>query len=113
MQFIDLATAKQHLRVTHSASDEHIQSLLNASKKQASDYLNKTLFEDQGSLDAALADVAQKLTAERVMLVNETVNSAIALLVEYRFFGVSAMGAEKLEKSALSLLHPDRFIVGW
>ena len=113
MQFIDLASVKQQLRVTHTASDAHIQSLLDESKQVASDYLNKTLFEDQAIMDASIADLNNDITAERALLVNHAVNGAIALLVEHRFYGVTGFDADKFKNRALDLLQPHRYLVGW
>ena len=107
---ITLDRVKKHLRVTHAQSDEFIQECIDASIQQAKDYLNKEFFETQAEIDAAIAGGKG---AANVMLVKDTINSAIALFVEYRYYGVSALGADKLKDAGENLLHPDRFLVGW
>ena len=111
VKLIDLSLVKKHLRVTHSASDEHIESLIESAVEEAEDYLDKKVFDDQAAIDAAVG--ADGVDPGHCIVRNKKINSAIALYVEYHYYGVSAHGADKIKIAAENLLHPDRLLVAY
>lgn len=55
MSVVDLATAKQDLRVEHDADDALIQRLLNTAERYVVHFIGRNLYADQVALDAAKA----------------------------------------------------------
>lgn len=63
MSLISIYIAKQHLRVDHDDEDMMIQAYLNAAEQTAIQYLNRNVYADQDTLDAAIAAAPATLTA--------------------------------------------------
>lgn len=61
--FIDLPTAKLHLRVDSTEEDALIELWLAAAEQGAADYLNRHIYVDQAALTAAIANVPADLAA--------------------------------------------------
>lgn len=80
MSLVDVATAKQHLRVDESAEDALIQLYIDAAEASTVEFLNRNVYADQAALDAA----AEVPPAEP-MVVNAAIKAAILLLVGHLF----------------------------
>ena len=63
MQLIDLLTAKAHLRVSGTTEDAAIALYVTAAETKAAHYVNRALFRDQASLEAAQAGLTASLDA--------------------------------------------------
>lgn len=63
MSIITLAIAKEHLRAVGVDEDVTIQIYLNAAEKAASDFLNRNIYADVGTLAAAKAAAPNELAA--------------------------------------------------
>lgn len=67
MALVDVATAKVHLRVTHSDEDARIESMVAAAQEQAEAFLNRRIYEDTYAQDEALTQAPAILSdAEEV-----------------------------------------------
>lgn len=83
MSLVTLADAKLHLRVDSADEDTLIGALLNAAELSASQWLNRRLFSDQGTLDAAVAGVPTALaTATAAYVAASAVADAVADEIE-------------------------------
>lgn len=63
MPIIDIATAKQHLRLQSDYPDPQVSPYLGAAELFASEFLNRKVFATQDEFDAALAAVPAALAA--------------------------------------------------
>lgn len=63
MSFIHLHTARDHLKVDHCDEDALIGAYLLAAENTAVQYLNRNVYADQDTLDAAIAAAPAALTA--------------------------------------------------
>jgi len=63
MTFVTLDQAKDHLRVTESDEDADISLKLEAAEGHAIEYLNRHVYADQATLDAAKAAAPAALSA--------------------------------------------------
>jgi hypothetical protein len=111
MSLVDVATAKQHLRVDDSAEDALIQLYVDAAEASTVEFLNRNVYADQAALDAA----AEVPPAEP-MVVNAAIKAAILLLVGHLFANreEAAVGVSvaALPVNSQRLLQPYRIGLG-
>lgn len=63
MAIVALSVAKAHLRLESDYPDAQVQGKLDAAESSAGQFLNRRIFEDQDTLDAAIAAVPGELAA--------------------------------------------------
>lgn len=74
MALVELSLALGFLRQDAGVEDDVVQVLLDGATQSAIDYLNRQVFEDQNSLDAA---VAAGTAGDNPMVVNAAIQAAI------------------------------------
>lgn len=108
---LDLATVKQHLRVTSASEDALIALYLNAARESASQYLNRNVFDDSGLMAAAI--LGGDLTA---MLTNPAFEAAVLLLTAHLYSNredvVAGVSVAQLPSGSHALLAPYRTGMG-
>lgn len=66
MSLVTLAQARLHLRHDSGTSEDSlIQTWLDVAERQIMEYLNRSVYEDQATLDAAIAAASATLTTAR------------------------------------------------
>lgn len=104
---IDLALAKQHMRVTHDAEDALIALYLRAAQESAQQYLNRTVYMDAGEMADGIA--AGDLTG---MVMNSSIESAVYLIAAHlhanREDVVTGVSVTQLPSGSHALLWPFR-----
>lgn len=108
IKIITLAKAKRALAVEHAYRDSYIEDIRLSVDSEIEVYLDKVLFSDQRALDSALVSNPATATIERSVVVNKDIQNAACLLVQYYYYGVSAFGADKIEKAAHKILNKYR-----
>lgn len=76
--FIDLATAKRHLNIVGDDDDVHLALLASAAEQSALAYLNRKVYEDRATLDAAVLAMAAGIDP---MVVNDAIRVAMLLIL--------------------------------
>lgn len=110
MSFVDLAIAKQHLRVDHEEEDALITLYLSAAESAAANFLNRNVYLTQELLDAA-----NEQPEALPMVVNSSVKAAALLILGHLYANreeVAATSVAKLPMGALNLLYPYRVGLG-
>ncbi|ARU04750.1 hypothetical protein CCO03_08730 [Comamonas serinivorans] len=78
MNLVTLEQAKEHLRVDGNDEDDLIQLKLDAAHEQAVQYLNRSVYDTQAEVDAAVDE-------DRPMVVNASVKTAILLTLGHLY----------------------------
>lgn len=108
---LDLATVKQHLRVTSASEDALITLYWTAARESASQYLNRNVYDDTTALAAAI--LAGDLTA---MLTNPAFEAAVLLLTAHLYSNredvVAGVSVAQLPSGSHALLNPYRTGLG-
>lgn len=63
MSYIDLTTAKLHIRVDASNEDTLIQVWIDTAESQVSEFMNRNVYADSTALNAAIADAPAAFTS--------------------------------------------------
>lgn len=102
-----------HLRVDAGGDDGLVALYLGAAEQSATDYLNRQVFADQASLDAA---VVAATAGANPMVVNFAVQAAILLTLGHLYANredvVTGASVAQLPLGARSLLRPHRILPG-
>lgn len=113
MALISETLAKQHLRVTTAAEDSLIATYTRAAEQAAMEFMNRTVYEDQDSLDEA---VSEGLAGDRPMIITDLMRAGILLILgdlySHRENTVLGVSVAELPKGAISLLQPYRINMG-
>lgn len=103
---IDLAIAKQHLRVDGVDDDAMITLYLGAAEKHASDYLGRTIY----------ADETEQGTDTAGIIINDAIKAAVLLTLGHLYANredvVSGVSVSQLPNGADRLLQPYRAGLG-
>ena len=84
MSITTLVEAKAHLRVTHSSEDTLIQIYIDAAEENASEYLNRAIYE---------TDIGSDLTG---IVMNGSIKAAVLLFVGHLYNNREAVTMERL-----------------
>jgi hypothetical protein len=112
MALVDVGLALGFLRQDAGVEDDVVQLLLDGATQSAIDYLNRQVFEDEESLEAA---VTAGTAGEYPMLVNAAIKAAILKTTAelYANREDSALGhVVELPFNVRTLLRPHRIVPG-
>jgi hypothetical protein len=112
MALVDLTLALGFLRQDAGVEDDVVQALLDGATQSATDYLNRQVFEDADSMDAA---VAAGTAGDYPMVVNGAIKAAILKTTGelYANRQDSSIGTlVELPFNARTLLRPHRIVPG-
>lgn len=105
IKVIGLDRAKAAARVKNDFNDTEFDDLIESISSEMESHIEKQLFESQEELDSALLADPESLDVERCLVLNADLKNAACLLIQYYYDGVSALGAEKIEKAAYNILN--------
>lgn len=104
---LDITIVKKHLRVDHDEEDDLIEHMMDSAKSQCLAYLNRSVFETQAELDAAIA-AGDKLK-HPIVLQPHHIQAILVLVAEfYRSRESSDEWKGGLPMGVRSLLWADR-----
>lgn len=63
MSIVDLATAREHLRVESDYPESQVATYLNAAERSVAEFLNRRIYADDAALAAAVAAVPAAMSA--------------------------------------------------
>ena len=108
MTLVSLEEARFHLRAEPDYPAEQITLYLSAAEESAQDFLNRRVFADQVTLDAAVTDGS---AGEAPMVVNYSIKAAILLITAHLHANrenTSPVKLEAIPMGAHSFLWPHR-----
>ena len=112
MAFVSLSQAMAHCRA-ESFDSEMMALYLSAAKQTVTDYMNRTVYDDQAMLDEA---VATGTAGNNPMIVNDAINAAILLIVGHLYTNredvIVGVSACELPNGAKSILNHYRINPG-
>lgn len=112
MALVDLSLALGFVRQDAGAEDDIVQALLDGATQSAIDYLNRQVFEDADSMDAA---VTAGTAGDNPMVINGAIKAAILKTTAelYKNRADTAVGTiTELPFNARALLRPHRIVPG-